>query len=277
MRPLYVAFATSIAAVIVTSWPANSAPAAAVMTQKQAALRGLTITRNVREPRVDKLIVGLKETAAAARVEVLNADRVQLMGRSAGITLKALHPLEGRAHLMQLDRSMTVSEARAIAARLAQDSTVEFAEPNVRFHVLATPNEVRYTQWQWNLFAPTSSYTGAAGATSVTATAVGGGNLPPAWDFSIGKDVVVAVIDTGIVNHTDLNGMAGGATYVPIGRFLPGYDFVSSDNGSMAPANFVANDGDGRDADPSDPGDWITAQDKTLYPDDCTGASETSP
>ena len=45
----------------------------------------------------------------------------------------------------------------------------------------------------------------------------------------------------------------------------------------MAPANFVANDGDGRDADPSDPGDWITAQEKTLYPDDCTGASETSP
>ncbi len=61
MRPLHVAFATSIAAVIVTSWPANSAPAAAVMTQKQAALRGLTVTRNAREPRVDKLIVGLKE------------------------------------------------------------------------------------------------------------------------------------------------------------------------------------------------------------------------
>ena len=96
---------------------------------------------------------------------------------------------------------------------------------------LAIPNEVRYAQWQWNLFAPTSSYTGAAGATSVTATAVGGGNLPPAWDLSIGKDVVVAVIDTGIVNHTDLNGMAGGATYVPAGRFLPGYDFVSSNNG----------------------------------------------
>ena len=277
MRPLHVAFATSIAAVIVTSWPAYSAPAAAVMTPKQAALKGLTVTRNAREQRVDKLIVGLKDTAVAARAETLSADRVQSLGRSAGITLKALRPLEGRARLMQLDRSMTVSEARAVAARLAQDPTVEFAEPNVRFHVLAVPNEVRYAQWQWNLFAPTSSYTGAAGASSVTATAVGGGNLPPAWDVSSGKDVVVAIVDTGIVNHTDLNGTAAGAPYVASGRFLPGYDFVSSNNGSMAPANFVANDGDGRDADPSDPGDWITVQEKTLYPDDCTDATETPP
>ena len=45
----------------------------------------------------------------------------------------------------------------------------------------------------------------------------------------------------------------------------------------MAPANFVANDGNGRDADPSDPGDWITVQEKTLYPDDCTDATETPP
>ena len=277
MRPLHVAFATSIAAVIVTSWPAYSATAAAVMTPKQAALKGLTVTRNAREPRVDKLIVGLKDTAVAARAETLSADRVQSLGRSAGITLKALRLLEGRARLMQLDRSMTVSEARAVAARLAQDPTVEFAEPNVRFHVLAVPNEVRYAQWQWNLFAPTSSYTGAAGASSVTATAVGGGNLPPAWDVSSGKDVVVAIVDTGIVNHTDLNGTAAGAPYVASGRFLPGYDFVSSNNGSMAPANFVANDGDGRDADPSDPGDWITVQEKTLYPDDCTDATETPP
>ena len=35
MRPLHVAFATSIAAVIVTSWPAYSAPAAAVMADLQ--------------------------------------------------------------------------------------------------------------------------------------------------------------------------------------------------------------------------------------------------
>ncbi len=111
------------------------------------------------------------------------------------------------------------------------------------------PNEPRFTQWQWNLFAPTSSYTGSTGASTVTATAAGGANLPPAWDLTTGSnDVIVAVIDTGIANHTDLNGVAGGATYTPAGRFLPGYDFISSDNGTTLPANFVANDGNGRDA-----------------------------
>ena len=166
-----------------------------------------------------------------------------------------------------------------MAARLAQDPSVEYAEPNIRFRALATPNEPRFTQWQWNLFAPTTSYTGSTGATTpaVTATATGGANLPLAWDYTTGSgDVIVAVIDTGIANHLDLNGVAGGATYTPAGRFLPGYDFVSSANGVGLPANFVANDGNGRDADPSDPGDWITVQEKTLYPNDCA-IGETAP
>jgi hypothetical protein len=55
----------------------------------------------------------------------------------------------------------------------------------------------------------------------------------------------VAVIDTGVLQHADL-----------AGRVLPGYDFVSD------PAR--ANDGGGRDADASDPGDWIATADRTL-------------
>src|SRR5690606_31257016 len=54
-----------------------------------------------------------------------------------------------------------------------------------------------------------------------------------------GNGVVVAVLDTGITRHGDLDA-----------NVLPGYDFIS-DAGK-------ANDGDGRDNDPSDPGDWVT-------------------
>ena len=51
----------------------------------------------------------------------------------------------------------------------------------------------------------------------------------------------MAVLDTGVwADHLDL-----------AGQVLPGYDMVSD----VA----TANDGDGRDADASDPGDWITA------------------
>ena len=80
---------------------------------------------------------------------------------------------------------------------------------------------------------------------------------------------MLAIIDTGIVNHQDLNG-AGiapfSATYVPNGRFLAGYDFISDNVGAgTVPANFVANDGNGRDPDPSDPGDFVTTQEETDY------------
>lgn len=279
IRPVHIAFVASIAAVVVTAWPASSAYSTGLMTQKQAALQGLVATRKAPEQKVDKLIVRLRTGKSQAQASAMSADRAQALARSAGTGMKALRTLAGGSHLMQLDGPMTVSEARAVAARLAQDPSVEYAEPNIRFRALAMPNEPRFAQWQWNLFAPTTSYTGSTGASTpaVTATATGGANLPLAWDYTTGSnDVIVAVIDTGIANHLDLNGVAGGATYTPAGRFLPGYDFVSSANGAGLPANFVANDGNGRDADPSDPGDWITVQEKTLYPNDCA-IGETAP
>ena len=58
-----------------------------------------------------------------------------------------------------------------------------------------------------------------------------------AWNLTQGSsNVVVAVLDTGIVAHPDL------------GAQVPGYDMIASTN--------ISNDGNGRDADPSDPGDW---------------------
>jgi serine protease len=61
-----------------------------------------------------------------------------------------------------------------------------------------------------------------------------------AWDFSRGKGVVVAVIDSGFI----------GASYYPDfgARILPGYDFISDVSD--------ARDGDGRDGYPTDPGNW---------------------
>ncbi|TXH66152.1 MAG: PKD domain-containing protein, partial [Lysobacteraceae bacterium] len=67
-----------------------------------------------------------------------------------------------------------------------------------------------------------------------------GMNLPAAWDLSTGAGVVVAVIDTGVTSHPDLNG-----------NVIGGYDFITD------PAR--ARDGDGRDANPADEGDWTVA------------------
>ena len=85
------------------------------------------------------------------------------------------------------------------------------------------PNDPDFS-YQWN-FGPAKKY---------------GMDVLRAWDFSRGKGVVVAVIDSGFI----------GASYYPDfgARILPGYDFISDVSD--------ARDGDGRDGDPTDPGNW---------------------
>ena len=76
-----------------------------------------------------------------------------------------------------------------------------------------------------------------------TAVAAGASNLTDSLGYDDRRhSVVVAVIDTGIVNHPDLNGSAllppnvAFNTYAAAGRFLPGYDFVSADAGAAGAA-----------------------------------------
>jgi serine protease len=67
-------------------------------------------------------------------------------------------------------------------------------------------------------------------------------NVSNAWKVTKGSpDVVVAVVDTGITTHPDL-----------VANVVTGYDFISSTSNSR--------DGNGRDADPSDPGDYSTVE-----------------
>ena len=224
---------------------------------------------------MSQIIVKLRAPSASDLVRPMSASRVQALSATAGVGMKSVRAMAGGASLLVMDAALPLSQARAIAARLELDPSVESAEPDVMFKKAATPNDTRFNDFQWNLFAPTSTYTGMIqGGGTKSATATGGANLPLAWDVTIGHNsAVLAIIDTGIVNHQDLNG-AGiapfSATYVPNGRFLAGYDFISDNVGAgTVPANFVANDGNGRDPDPSDPGDFVTTQEETDYASLC--------
>jgi serine protease len=79
-------------------------------------------------------------------------------------------------------------------------------------------------------------------------------NAFSAWQTTHGSsNTVVAVVDTGYRPHAAM-----------VGRFLPGYDMISDPT--------RANDGDGRDADASDPGDWVLPSEAS---GDCSARNST--
>ncbi|MDP2006616.1 MAG: S8 family peptidase [Rubrivivax sp.] len=189
----------------------------------------------------------LQARASAGQVRDVMNERAAVMGARLGRSLQAGSAVGERTQVLRAS-DMTAAE---LARRLSADPDVEFAVPNGRVRRLAAPNDPLYAlsaterrsnglalqdgpaSGQWYLRAPAATL--AAGPVSAI-------DIEPAWARTRGSaGVVVAVLDTGVrPEHPDLTG-----------RLLPGYDFVSNTT--------VANDGDARDADPADPGDWITS------------------
>ena len=191
----------------------------------------------------------LRRHALAARATGSDA-RSALEQRAGTLGSRIGHTLESRGAVgerEQVMRSATLPAAE-LARVLAADPEVEFAVPNGRRRALVAPSDPLYAatapgvrangpdSGQWYLRAPAGAITSAI-------------DIETAWARTTGSaSVVVAVLDTGVrFEHPDLGRVANG------GKLLPGYDMVSNST--------VANDGNGRDDDPSDPGDWVTSAD----------------
>jgi serine protease len=171
-------------------------------------------------------------------------DPAAALAKRMRLTLRESHPITSRMHVLQLEPDAAGESLDSLLARLRADPQVEYAEPDYRRYPLAVPNDPLFPasqpdhpNGQWFL-------------QNVEASAV---DAQTAWDTINGSNgIVVADIDTGLrYEHPDLGIAANG------GRLLPGYDFISPD----AAGPLTANDGNGRDADPSDPGDWVSDAD----------------
>lgn len=150
--------------------------------------------------------------------------RANAWGKAAqqqGVSVHEVRSLATGATLIAADKALSGQAAKDFMTELAASGAVAYVEPNSRMTATLTPNDPRYSE-QWDF------------------TATNGMRIPGAWDISTGTGVNVAVIDTGITSHTDLNA-----------NILPGYDFVSDAT--------AARDGNGRDANPQDQGDWYAA------------------
>jgi serine protease len=195
---------------------------AALAPASPASLSGLP------EPMTQRLIVKFRSPMPGAGIEtesVRGAGRVSRLAADSGVALAYVRPMALGAHVVAFDHPVPLSEARAIARRLAGHAEVEYVQPDHRMRAQLVPNDE-------DVNLQTYLRDNAAGISAFSA-----------WDVGTGSaNIVVAVVDTGYRPHAAM-----------AGRILPGYDFISDPS--------VANDGDGRDADASDPGDWITRSD----------------
>ncbi|MEU6486913.1 S8 family serine peptidase [Streptomyces sp. NPDC046887] len=186
---------------------------------------------------VEKVIVTYKaRTAEATSNEAARSDTAA-KAKETGEKLSFERRLAGGAALVDLGAGAEGKKDLAeVMAAFKADSSVATVEPDIRAYPLAvTPNDTDYAK-QWDLFEAT-----------------GGMNVPTAWDTTTGSGVTVAVIDTGIAAHSDLSA-----------NTVTGYDFISS--------SADARDGNGRDADPRDEGDW-NDYDAECDPDSKAGPS----
>jgi len=149
---------------------------------------------------------------------------------SASATVARLAELTGQALTLKRvtygNRALVVAPAgtssaalAALAVTAAGDSAVRSAERVRVYRHQWIPNDTMWSQ-QWSL-----------------GTGVGGIRAAQAWDITPTGGVAVAVIDTGIRSHPDLDS-----------KRLSGYDMIRD--------TFISNDDDGRDSDPTDAGDY---------------------
>lgn len=170
-------------------------------------------------------------------------------------------PVGASAQVLRFAQPLTTEQAARVAARLATRPDVEWVEPNVRERRQAVannpPNDPFFAMGlsgQWWLQQLQGS-----NANAIEGRLRGVPNFLTAWTSGTTGEAsaVVAVLDTGITCHPELGNMTANCIGGPI---LPGYDFVA-DWDPVANVGY-ANDGNGRDDDPRDPGDWVSQADR---------------
>ncbi len=156
-----------------------------------------------------------------AMQSMASSNAVEKLSAVLGSKAKHKRFMFNGAQVLDFDNGMKpVSELRRMANELmASDPTLDVSL-NLPMYALLTPNDTHYgVQWHYS-------------------DATGGINAPAAWDITNGSGVRVAVLDTGYRPHADL-----------AANIIGGYDFVSN--------SASARDGNGRDSNAEDEGDWV--------------------
>lgn len=171
------------------------------------------------------------------------AGMLQTLQNTLGVPVSMVRPLlQPNSYLVEMQSLPVLGSLQtpqAIRAALQALPGVRFASPDIQLQRTAVPapNDGAYAVNQ-------ASYMHTGAYASL--------RMQDVWEQTRGSsNVVIAVLDSGVLfENPELKG-----------RLLPGYDFVSrvtpptgtQENGTVVDSG--SNDGNGRDPDPSDPGD----------------------
>ncbi len=208
-------------------------------------------------------ILSVSNSSTGSVATATGPQKAAVLGGRLGLALTDGRILGARTQVITAS-GMTSS---ALAASIGADSDVEWVEVDQRRFVQSAPvNDPLYpdaltamtpASGQWYLRAPGVDASGRNVLSSI--------NIEPAWAITHGaSSIVIGDVDTGITQHPDLTSNNS--------KMLTGYDFIHDTP--------TANDGGGRDTDPSDPGDYVTAAENSTKGgpffgcnDDNTGAA----
>jgi len=205
-----------------------------------------------------------------------SAGDVQALAQRAGLSLATSRQFTPSMHVLFLPKTLYGADVLSLLAKLRADPAVQFAAVDQRRYPQLVPTNPLFAptpgtaSGQWYMNTPGPETVEGLATTDYSAT-----DAVSAWNITTGSPgIVIADIDTGVLfGHPDLLRAGFG------GRLLPGYDFVGQDydpTSSAALGTFYhANDGDGWDPDPSDPGDWISSTDLSnpLFSNDTVASS----
>jgi serine protease len=232
-------------------------------------------------PDAGRTVVARRQSRAVVQAQTSAADVGTLIAR-VGMPVAKSRQFTPSMHVLFLPKTLYGADVDAALAKLRADPAVKFADVDQLRHIEAViPNDPLFAptlqgsppaSGQWYLNTPSSTPVIVEGSTTEDLSAT---DAVSAWGITNGSPgIVIADVDTGVrFDHPDLLRAGLG------GRLLPGYDFVGGDldpsDGTAEGTYLIANDGDGWDPDPSDPGDWISTSDtaNALFANDTVAGS----
>ncbi|HEU4604035.1 MAG TPA: S8 family peptidase [Steroidobacteraceae bacterium] len=181
----------------------------------------VSVTAQTTEGPPQRLIIKWRTPGVSVERLTTSSTAIVAAQQRHAVAFSSVRRMASGAEVVKLNHRLGKPELQDLIDSVKQDPSVEYVEEDRLMKRFMTPTDSRYNE-QWHYFESTA-----------------GLDLPAAWDQSTGAGVTVAVLDTGYRPHADL-----------VANIVGGYDFISD--------TFVSNDGDTRDADARDPGDWQT-------------------